>query len=189
MRSCGKIELPVPEGHEGLAILNQIRAAIIATGQPPFEIDYAIRGAIVKMRNKPKPVVVADTSTIYLDFPLMNGDIWYLRKTHLVELWRTYNVVLDVLGECKKARIWCVANTTKRKTMGGMYDFLVNWMNKAIKMKSQLPPKAKEAARADAEQQARAMVARLRGKGDVEGVAGIVDNVIPMDAALTKGIG
>ncbi|MFZ5829886.1 MAG: hypothetical protein ACOY3P_07350 [Planctomycetota bacterium] len=38
---------------------------------------------------------------------------------------------VDVPGEVRKAKLWCEANATKRKTPRGMPKFLVGWMERA----------------------------------------------------------
>lgn len=38
---------------------------------------------------------------------------------------------LDLLGECRRAKVWLEANPKKLKTYGGMKAFLANWFTKA----------------------------------------------------------
>lgn len=57
---------------------------------------------------------------------------WHLTAGHVAELAGDYPG-LDVAGECRRARAWCMANPTKRKTAGGMAAFLVSWMNREVR--------------------------------------------------------
>lgn len=65
-----------------------------------------------------------------LTFPTVGegGDTWPLTAAQL-DRWRSLYPGIDVLAECRKALGWCEANPKKRKTVGGMAKFLVNWLN------------------------------------------------------------
>lgn len=77
---------------------------------------------------------IATSEPPLLVFPVIGkGDkTWPLTAAYVAELAGDYPG-LDVLGECRSARAWCVANPTKRKTAKGMPAFLVNWLNRAVK--------------------------------------------------------
>lgn len=102
-------------------------------------------GSLPKPKPKPKPL--PDTSTNVdvcseppsataeppvLLFPVVGKDTseWGLSPTLLKTFVESYPGV-DVLAECKAAKAWCVANSTKRKTPRGMPAFLNRWLAKA----------------------------------------------------------
>jgi hypothetical protein len=69
-----------------------------------------------------------------LEFPCVPGkrggaESWVLTESHVADLARTFPAV-DVDGECRRALAWIKANPTRRKTAGGMADFLFRWMSK-----------------------------------------------------------
>lgn len=55
---------------------------------------------------------------------------WPLHADQLSEFRDAYPGI-DPLAEAKKARQWCIANKSKRKTFGGMLKFLNSWMARA----------------------------------------------------------
>jgi len=64
-------------------------------------------------------------------FPVIGKEKeWRLSKELLAEFQTTYPAI-DVLQECKNARMWCVANTGRRKTYSGMAKFLNSWIARA----------------------------------------------------------
>ena len=70
-----------------------------------------------------------------LTFPVVrglksDGATWNLMPTDLGHL-REGFPDLDVLAECKKARLWAIANPTNRKTAAGMLSFLNRWLTKS----------------------------------------------------------
>lgn len=65
-----------------------------------------------------------------LDFPTVGkSKTWNLLPSHVATLREAFPK-LDIEGECRKARGWCIANEAKRKTPGGMYRFLFSWMER-----------------------------------------------------------
>ena len=68
-----------------------------------------------------------------LTFPVIGKGAkeWHLTADYVAELAGDYPG-LDVLGECRLAHAWAVANVTKRKTARGMASFLVRWLNRAV---------------------------------------------------------
>ncbi len=66
-----------------------------------------------------------------LSFPTKDPEVpWTLTEALFRELCETYPT-LDVEAECRKARLWCQVNHSRRKTAKAMPRFLVNWLNKA----------------------------------------------------------
>ena len=80
------------------------------------------------------PPLAAPPTPALLTFPVIGKGPkeWHLTASYVAELAGDYPG-LDVLGECRTARAWCVANFTKRKTAKGLPAFLVNWLNRAVK--------------------------------------------------------
>ena len=56
-----------------------------------------------------------------------------------VASWAVAYPGVNVPGELEKARVWCEANPTKRKTHGGVPRFLVSWLNRAQDRPSSQP--------------------------------------------------
>jgi len=61
----------------------------------------------------------------------MQGPSWVLRAEYLAELQVAFPA-LDVLDQCRRARAWVYANPVHRKTVRGMPNFLVRWLNRAV---------------------------------------------------------
>jgi hypothetical protein len=55
---------------------------------------------------------------------------WHLTASKLSEYGETFPGV-DLLGELRKARQWCIDNTARRKTAKGMPKFCSGWLTKA----------------------------------------------------------
>ncbi len=62
--------------------------------------------------------------------PLNDGTDYAVTLAEVAEFERAYPVV-DVLGELRKARAWCVANPTQRKTRRGAGKFVNGWLARA----------------------------------------------------------
>jgi hypothetical protein len=73
----------------------------------------------------------ADDSPIVLTFPTVGpkGPTWELRQRQL-DGWRGLYPGVEVLAEAQKALAWLQAHPGRRKTVGGMPAFLVNWFNR-----------------------------------------------------------
>lgn len=76
----------------------------------------------------------SDPAPALLVFPIIGrgAKTWPLTAEYVAELAGDYPG-LDVLGECRSARAWCVANPNRQKTARGMPAFIVNWLNRAVK--------------------------------------------------------
>lgn len=81
-------------------------------------------------RGSEQPPVETDADSI-LSFPVVGQGPteWSLKRKNLDELRAAYPGV-DVLGECRKARLWCLNNPARRKTPRGMTRFLSGWMER-----------------------------------------------------------
>ncbi len=55
---------------------------------------------------------------------------WALTSSHMAGFKEAFPGV-DVLAECRKARLWCESNPAKRKTARGMPRFLQGWLERA----------------------------------------------------------
>lgn len=75
----------------------------------------------------------SDSSPVVMTFPVV-GDpehlTWELRQSRIERLVEAYPH-LDVLAQCRKARVWAEENPPKRKTAKGMPAFLFKWMDTA----------------------------------------------------------
>lgn len=74
----------------------------------------------------------ADKPPAVLMFPTVGTEAeeWGLTQ-ELVSSWDETFPALDVLGECRKARAWIIANPDRRKTVRGMQKFLLRWLSRA----------------------------------------------------------
>jgi uncharacterized protein YdaU (DUF1376 family) len=74
-----------------------------------------------------------DLTPPVMEFPVV-GDprrqIWELHQSRIDRLVEAYPN-LDVLAQCRKARVWAEENPGKRKTARGMPAFLFKWMDSA----------------------------------------------------------
>jgi hypothetical protein len=68
-----------------------------------------------------------------MEFPVV-GDptktAWPLTESHVAKFREAYPDA-DVIGECRKALLWCEANKSKRKTAKGMPAFLARWFSQS----------------------------------------------------------
>ena len=78
---------------------------------------------------KKEPEYCADVEP----FPVVGGDVteWRLTRGTVRELLGAFPGV-DVVAECRKARVWLVTNAPKRKTPKGMERFLFNWITGSV---------------------------------------------------------
>lgn len=113
---------------------------------------------------KKRPEAGQTDLTLYrsiLEFPC-NGEqkTWILTDKQLSE-WAGLYPGLDVLGECRKALAWVLAN--ERKTARGMPKFLVSWLNRVNDKGSGAGATAKSFKQADREDRQR-MLARIKAE-------------------------
>jgi len=76
----------------------------------------------------PPPATEPPADTVLTFITTGRPAVWYLTQAQ-VDDWASVYAGLDVLGECRKASAWLVANG--RKTASGMPRFLVSWLNRA----------------------------------------------------------
>lgn len=107
-------------------------AAAAATGgfdltpAPPATPPKALRAT----KTPPPPL---DTSPVVLTFPVVGegGPSWLLHEAQVAR-WATLYPTLDVMGEARQALAWIEADSTRRKTAGGMTKCLVSWLNRSV---------------------------------------------------------
>jgi hypothetical protein len=82
------------------------------------------------------PQALVVTGPAVLLFPTVGGmtagpQEWALTQAQLDD-WQEGFPNLDVLGECRKARIWILADLARRKTAKGMPKFLAAWLTRSV---------------------------------------------------------
>lgn len=78
----------------------------------------------------PSPSPSLEDSFADVAIPLNDGTDYAVTLAEVAEFERAYPVV-DVLGELRKARAWCVANPAQRKTRRGAGKFVNGWLARA----------------------------------------------------------
>lgn len=73
----------------------------------------------------------ADDEQSEISIPLKDGSDYCVGLAEVAELEMAYPLA-DVAAELRKARAWCVANASQRKTRSGMPRFLNGWVSRAI---------------------------------------------------------
>lgn len=71
-----------------------------------------------------------DSSPVLLSFKTNGKPTFWVLTQNQVDEWGALYPNLDILACCRKAYAWIEANSTKRKTAGGMPKFLVGWLNR-----------------------------------------------------------
>lgn len=79
---------------------------------------------------KPEKTTMDDSQDTLLVLPCTGGRSWTVTRGYLDGVRDAYPGV-DLLGECRKAKVWLEANPTRRKTIRGMKAFLANWFTYA----------------------------------------------------------
>ncbi len=77
----------------------------------------------------PVPVLEADEISEFA-VPLQGGEVHVLPLAEVAEFEQAYPKI-DVAAELRKARAWCVANPTQRKTRRGIGKFINGWLSRA----------------------------------------------------------
>jgi hypothetical protein len=74
----------------------------------------------------------AGSTPTLIEFPTVgaDGQCWPLSEAQRAE-WAALFPGLDVLGECRAALAWLMANPGRRKTGRGMAKFLVGWLTRS----------------------------------------------------------
>lgn len=94
--------------------------------QEPRELENSNSSEPPEAASKPAPPPLPSM----LDFPTVgNSPTWSLTMP-VVQSLRSAFPSMDILAECRKAKAWCEANPTKRKTSRGMQKFLFAWMER-----------------------------------------------------------
>ena len=79
---------------------------------------------------KPEKTTMDDSQDTLLVLPCTGGRSWTVTRGYLDGVQDAYPGV-DLLGECRKAKVWLEASPTRRKTIRGMKAFLANWFTYA----------------------------------------------------------
>ncbi len=101
------------------------------TGQdntvPPTEVCPEPLKGDSKQSSVPKP-----GEEVIMVFPCVGRGTteWTLKGAKVAEYQTSFPGV-DVLGECRAARQWCIDNSKKRKTFSGMPAFLSKWLTRS----------------------------------------------------------
>lgn len=122
---------------------NQRKAAIKLAESLPAELPFkdeillslGVSETVPKpLRNTPVPdpvpVPTSGGDSEHVMIPLENGEEHPVTDAELAEFRAAYPRI-DVLAELRKARAWCVANPSKRKTSRGVSRFLNSWLSGA----------------------------------------------------------
>lgn len=104
-----------------------------STVQVPCKHDTSTAGMMndeLGMRNQESCLTEGGASV--LEFPVSGkgGPVWKLTEAKLLEYQEAFPH-LDVMGQLRIARQWCIDNPAKRKTRGGMPAFLTRWLGRA----------------------------------------------------------
>lgn len=86
----------------------------------------------IKGSNDPQAGAMQVDDSVVMEFPVVGSGAktWQLMASKVAEYAETYPH-LDLMGELRAARQWCIDNREKRKTHGGMVRFLGRWLAKA----------------------------------------------------------
>ena len=79
---------------------------------------------------KPEKTTMDDSQDTLLVLPCTGSRSWTVTRGYLDGVRDAYPGV-DLLAECRKAKVWLEANPTRMKTFRGMKAFLANWFTKA----------------------------------------------------------
>lgn len=79
----------------------------------------------------PIPIPVVEQEILdAITLPLNDGSEYAVTEAELAVMQSAHPRV-DVVGELRKARLWCIANPAKRKTRRGVMSFLAKWLGNA----------------------------------------------------------
>lgn len=102
----------------------------------PFE--GACEGAFMPPSPSPSPSLEGGVGETDLAIPLADGSDYAITLAAVAE-WEQAYPRLDVMGELRKARAWCVANPRQRKTRAGAGKFLNGWLSRATERATPVP--------------------------------------------------
>lgn len=107
--------------------------AYSSLAKPSLDTASAVCSEPASLDSKP-PAPPVELSEFV--FPVTGKDApksktWTLTAAKLREYEAAYDT-LDVRQEMIRAREWCIANTARRKTPGGMLAFLTGWLNREV---------------------------------------------------------
>lgn len=86
----------------------------------------------------PSPSLEGGGGETDLAIPLADGTDYAITLASVAE-WEQAYPRIDVMGELRKARAWCVANPRQRKTRAGAGKFLNGWLSRATERSAPAP--------------------------------------------------
>lgn len=116
--------------------------ARMANGVPdavPFKDEILVSAGVSETVSKPlgnipspspSPSIEGGVGETDIAIPLADGTDYAITLASVAE-WEQAYPRIDVMGELRKARAWCVANPRQRKTRGGAAKFLNGWLSRA----------------------------------------------------------
>lgn len=100
---------------------------------PPKKIKLKKRKINKSKLRKGVPPAGAPGNNASPDFVIsliLNDKTEYAVKSEQVKLWTELYPNVDVMQELRNMKGWCIANIKKRKTQGGIENFIINWLSK-----------------------------------------------------------
>ena len=79
---------------------------------------------------EPQPQLHDGSQDVLLVMPCTGGRSWTVTRGYLDGVRDAYPGI-DLLSECRKAKVWLEANPRRKKTYTGMKAFLTSWFNRA----------------------------------------------------------
>lgn len=103
---------------------------VVSTGEPLDEPEAQSYPAAESDRSE-NEITGEPSVMVFAIKPRKKGGCteWGLPQSFLDELAECFSAV-DVLTECRNARLWCLNNPSDRKTARGMREFLRKWMER-----------------------------------------------------------
>jgi hypothetical protein len=105
-----------------------VAAFFISTQRTPSTTGVLCVGLLGSNRNR---IESAAKQMHELRFATKGKTAFWTATDEAMADWQTDFPHLNIEAECHKARAWCAANPTKRKTPRGMPRFLVAWFMRA----------------------------------------------------------
>lgn len=112
---------------------------LLASAEPLFN------GYVNPPTPTPIPITVPTAQAPEVSIPLDDGTDHLVFPADINE-YRSAYPRIDPLAECRKARAWCLANASNRKTRRGVGKFLNGWMARAQKDAESKPVSTAEVA-------------------------------------------
>ena len=118
-----------------------VKAAKAVPDAVPFKVNICSSAGLFETVSEPLPNIPSPSPSPFpsleggveeteIAIPLCDGTDFAVPLAMVAELEQAYPRA-DVTGELRKARAWCVANPTQRKTRRGAAKFLTGWIGRA----------------------------------------------------------